>query len=944
MLAVAAVGAPSAGAQSPTLTAQIDQMIIEANAGVAAPLASDAEFLRRASLDLIGVPPKVEELRTFLADTSAEKRVAAIDRLLAHPRYARHMAEVFDVMFMERRPSQHVAADEWHQYLLAAFRENRPYNELAKEILSADGAGPAPRAAAKFYLDRLADPNLLTRDVGRIFFGQDLQCAQCHDHPVIDDYHQADYHGLLAFFSSGELFTAPAPDGKAYYVEKAGSEAEFESVFAKGEKHTIGPKMPGFAELEEPPLYPDELYEVKPAANVRPVPKFSRRAKLAELAASGTNREFNENIANRLWAHMMGRGLVDPVDLHHSSNPPTNPALLKLLGERFAADGFDVRSFLRSLALTQTYQRSIDPPVDPIAVAPQAAELAGKLENRVQQLDAATEVADEQYEQAFEECCSVDEAAVPVKAELVQATAVATEVAAKLDAAQQQLAAAKAQVDAKTAAAQTLAEAVAKTQEATKALPEDQELLAAAQKFLERQQLVSAEIPPLTEAAKQKEAAVKEPSEALAAAKQSIDAVRQKFAPLAESIRQKAEAAEAARQAWMEQRTARVRYEELLAATKQLAALKPLQDQLAAAQSQVTSAETALAQARTAAEAHQATIVAAQQANAAADEQAKQAAAATASAQAEFDKWHQLTIAVEEAAAKADAAQQLLPGDASLAKAGATLAEKLAELKEAEHPSRDALAAATATRQSAEQQLAAATLKVQSLTTEKLQHDQTIAAADKAVADAQAAATAQQSELDDALAELNGEWSKSFAVFPLKPLTPEQLCWSIFQVTGVYDRTVAAERAEMDKSAPLAEADQADPAKVAARELELQQRVYDKLKANVAVFVAMYAPAAGQPQSDFFATANQALYAANGGAITGWAAPAGGNVTERVIQQADAKAAAEEMYLGVLGRMPDEAEVADVAHYLSEKPEEKAARAQELVWGLLTSVEFRFNH
>jgi hypothetical protein len=285
-----------------------------------------------------------------------------------------------------------------------------------------------------------------------------------------------------------------------------------------------------------------------------------------------------------------------------------------------------------------------------------------------------------------------------------------------------------------------------------------------------------------------------------------------------------------------------------------------------------------------------------------------------------------------------------LPGDASLAKAGATLAEKLAELKEAEHPSRDALAAATATRQSAEQQLAAATLKVQSLTTEKLQHDQAIAAADKAVADAQAAATAQQRELDDALAELNGEWSKSFAVFPLKPLTPEQLCWSIFQVTGVYDRTVAAERAEMDKAAPLAEADQADPAKVAARELELQQRVYDKLKPHVAVFVSMYAPAAGQPQSDFFATANQALYAANGGNITGWAAPAGGNVTERVIQQADAKAAAEEMYLGVLGRMPDEAEVADVAQYLSEKPEEKAARAQELVWGLLTSVEFRFNH
>lgn len=943
-LAIAGQGAQAAQAQAPTLTAQIDQMIVEANAGVAAPLVGDAEFLRRASLDLIGVPPSAEDIRAFIADASPEKRAAAVDRLLAHPRYARHMAEVFDVMFMERRPSVHVTADEWHQYLLKAFRENRPYNELAKEILSADGAEPAPRAAAKFYLDRLADPHLLTRDVGRVFFGQDLQCAQCHDHPLIDDYHQADYHGLLAFFNASALFTAPAPDGKSYFIEKAGTEAEFESVFAKGEKHTTGPKMPGMAKLEEPALYPDELYEVKPTDVVRPKPKFSRRAKLAELATTGANREFNENIANRLWAHMMGLGLVNPFDLHHSSNPPTNPALLKLLGEQFAAGGFNVKEFLRSLALTQTYQRSIDPPADPIAVAPQAEALAGKLASEVEVLDAATEAADEQYEQAFEECCSVDEAAVPVKTELVQATAAATEAAAKLDAAQQQWVVAKAQVDAKTAASLALAEAVAKTQEATKALPQDQELLAAAQKFLERQQQVAAEIAPLTEAAKAKEAEVKAPAEAMAASKAAIDAVRQKFAPLAESIKQKAQAAEAARQAWMEQRTARVRSEELLESTKQLAALRPLKDQLAAAQTQAATAETVLTQARAAAEAHRAAIAAAQQASATAAEQAKQAAAATAAAQAEFDKWHVLTAAVEEAAAKADAAQKLLPGDASLAKAGAKLAEKLAELKQAEQAPQGLLTAAAAAQQTADQQLAAATTSVQSLTTEMLQHDLAIANADKAVVDGKAAAAARQRELDDTLAALNGEWSKSFAVFPLKPLTPEQLCWSIFQVTGVYDRTAIDERAAMDKAAPLAEADAADPAKVAARELEVQQRVYDKLKPNVAVFVSMYAPAAGQPQSDFFATANQALYTANGGGITAWAAPAGGNVTERAIQQADAKAAAEEMYLGVLGRMPDEAEVADVAQYLSEKPEEKAARVQELVWGLLTSVEFRFNH
>lgn len=120
--------------------------------------------------------------------------------------------------------------------------------------------------------------------------------------------------------------------------------------------------------------------------------------------------------------------------------------------------------------------------------------------------------------------------------------------------------------------------------------------------------------------------------------------------------------------------------------------------------------------------------------------------------------------------------------------------------------------------------------------------------------------------------------------------------------------------------------------------------MYDKLKANLAVFISLYAPAAGQPQDDYFASANQALFAANGGTVAGWAAPAAANVTERVIQQADPKAAAEELYLAVLSRMPDEAEIADVTQYLAARPADKAACVQELVWGLLTSVEFRFNH
>jgi hypothetical protein len=219
-----------------------------------------------------------------------------------------------------------------------------------------------------------------------------------------------------------------------------------------------------------------------------------------------------------------------------------------------------------------------------------------------------------------------------------------------------------------------------------------------------------------------------------------------------------------------------------------------------------------------------------------------------------------------------------------------------------------------------------------------------VSEAEQAAEAARAERNKHAGEMSDTVATVNAEWSKSFAMLPLKPLTPEQLCWSIFQVTGVYERYLAEERTLLDKEKPLTDEEKQDAAKIAARELELQQRVYDKLKANVAVFAGMYAPAAGQPQSDFFATANQALFVANAGSINSWVAPAGGNVTERVIQQPDPKAAAEDLYLSVLGRMPDESEIADVTQYLASRPEEKAACVQELVWGLLTSAEFRFNH
>ncbi len=160
----------------------------------------------------------------------------------------------------------------------------------------------------------------------------------------------------------------------------------------------------------------------------------------------------------------------------------------------------------------------------------------------------------------------------------------------------------------------------------------------------------------------------------------------------------------------------------------------------------------------------------------------------------------------------------------------------------------------------------------------------------------------------------------------------------------MYDRYWQAEAAELDKAAPLTDQQQADPELLVVRDVDLEQRTYDKLKPNIGTFVAFYGAAAGQPQGDFFSTADQALFAANGGSINSWVAPAADNVTERIIKKDDPRAAAQELYLGVLTRPPNEDETNEVVTYLSHRLPDKNAAAQELVWALLNSAEFRFNH
>lgn len=351
---------PCTGSAAEPLYQQIDKLIAARHENFSSFVSgdtSDAAFLRRLYLDLIGSVPPLKVTKAFIASTDPDKRTIVVDQLLDSPEYANNMQRVFDVILMERRGDKVISDEPWKEYLRKSFANNKPLSDMVGEMLGADGADESLRPAAKFYLDRGGETNLLTRDVGRLFLGVNLQCAQCHDHPLVLDYFQEDYYGIFAFLNRSYLFTDKAK--KVFFAEKAEGDVSFVSVFDPDKKeYKTGPRLPGLEEIKEPTFEKGEEYQVKPEDGIRPIPKYSRRAELARLLPSKQNTLFKRNMANRIWALMMGRGIVHPLDFHHEDNPPSHPELLNVLAEQFATTNFDIKSLLRQIALSQTYQRS----------------------------------------------------------------------------------------------------------------------------------------------------------------------------------------------------------------------------------------------------------------------------------------------------------------------------------------------------------------------------------------------------------------------------------------------------------------------------------------------------------------------------------------------------------------------------------------------------------
>ncbi len=352
------------------LANRIDQVIASNYRGPAVALATDTEFLRRIYLDLVGRSPSVDEARAFLdpiesgQKNSTNAKRLLIDDLLLREEFSRYYAKVLEVMFTERR--ELIGMFELRAFIRQWLDEGRPLNELCTEMLAADGTGEEMRAAAGFFLNRNADVNLVTRDIGRIFFGRDIQCAQCHDHPLVPDYKQAEYFGILSFVQRTYLFQDEKRGNLQFLGEKAEGNPEFTSVFKPKEgKFTAQQLLPMSMAMDFEPDYAEssEAYKAVPDKGRRGVPRYSRRQQLAVLATHPENLSFNRNLANRLWANMMGTGVVYPVDMHHGDNPPISAALLRLLTDGLVESKYDLRNFLRQIARSAAYQRSGTAPV-----------------------------------------------------------------------------------------------------------------------------------------------------------------------------------------------------------------------------------------------------------------------------------------------------------------------------------------------------------------------------------------------------------------------------------------------------------------------------------------------------------------------------------------------------------------------------------------------------
>ncbi len=298
------------------------------------PPVSDAEFVRRVHLDLLGRLPTVEETRGFLADSAPDKRARLIDRLLASEEFAEFWALKWaDLLRVNNKHMSPQGVYKMHQWLIRAMRENMPYDQFVAALLGSTGNTLTNPPAA--YYRAAKDVNDCTETTMQVFLGVRIQCAKCHNHPF-ERWTQDNYYGIAAFFNRVGRKRVPNSDEMIIYVTRKGEVTQ-----------------PRTGQLMKPwlPL----------AGTVDPEPEEDRRRRFIQWLRRKDNPFFARMAVNRLWGHVFGRGIVEPVDDFRDSNPPSNPALLDALAQEFVRSGYDRKHLLRLILNSRTYQTSSEP-------------------------------------------------------------------------------------------------------------------------------------------------------------------------------------------------------------------------------------------------------------------------------------------------------------------------------------------------------------------------------------------------------------------------------------------------------------------------------------------------------------------------------------------------------------------------------------------------------
>ncbi|NBO92311.1 MAG: DUF1549 domain-containing protein [Planctomycetia bacterium] len=334
----------------------IDELIKDQGAKVA-PQADDATILRRLTLDLNGRIPTVAEWKEYVESKDPLKKEKLVDRLMSSPAFTRHQLEEFETMLAQPASGGRRGPGGSREYIARVFKENRSWDRIFRDLLLAD---EKEKGSSDFLKARIKDQDRLTNDVSVVFFGVNISCAQCHDHPLVHDWKQEHYYGLKSFL-------ARTFEQGAFLGEKDTGVVSYKTT--KNENKTARMMFLTGKVIEAPGMVPDNETKKGGKAGKKndkdksspppPAPKFSARAALADVALQSDQRQFfAKNIVNRTWHRFFGRGLVTPLDQMHSENAPSHPELLDWLARDTAENSYDLRRLTRGLVLSRAYSRA----------------------------------------------------------------------------------------------------------------------------------------------------------------------------------------------------------------------------------------------------------------------------------------------------------------------------------------------------------------------------------------------------------------------------------------------------------------------------------------------------------------------------------------------------------------------------------------------------------